>query len=77
MLKLVQCVKGKGDIELLDQLASTRLGETVMQGREQDDDHPEVDLAPGEAGRCRGIASPATVLRTAEAQTALVVGIQG
>lgn len=48
-----------------------------MQGRQQDHNHTQVDLAPEEAhgGRCS--APPATVLRTAETQTALVGFIQG
>ena len=47
-----------------------------MQGRKQDYDHPEVDLTPEEAHGGRCTAPPATVLRTTEAQTALVGFIQ-
>jgi hypothetical protein len=49
----------------------------MIQGRDQDHDHPQVDLAPEEAHRSRCVASPATVSSTAEAQTTLIGVIQG
>jgi hypothetical protein len=54
---------------------TVRRADTVFQCCDQDDDDPEIDLAPKKAYRWWGGASPATVARTTKTQPELIGGI--